>query len=101
MVSINWKKSIIPVALALTLLMSTIAFAGNNINSNENGKVFSCLRTSITERAQFAGECYGKRGELPEELKAKLDELKAKLENGEITSEQFREEMQQFKQEKL
>jgi len=43
----------------------------------------------------------GKRGELPEELKAKFEELKGKLEGGEITREQFREEMKQLRQEQF
>ncbi|MDH7578088.1 MAG: efflux RND transporter periplasmic adaptor subunit [Bacillota bacterium] len=35
----------------------------------------------------------GRRGELSEELKAKLEDLRGKLERGEITREQFQEEM--------
>ncbi|MBO8167547.1 MAG: SHOCT domain-containing protein [Thermoanaerobacteraceae bacterium] len=101
MVSINWKKSIIPITLALTLLMSTAAFAISNVNDERNKKNFSRLRTAITERTHFGKEWAGKRGKLPEELKAKIAELKEKLKSGEITREQFWEEMKKIMPERF
>ncbi|MBU5676120.1 SHOCT domain-containing protein [Alkaliphilus sp. MSJ-5] len=92
----NWKKSIIPATLSLTLLIPTAAFADNNANVSENTKGFGGLRTVITNRSSHENEVFYSNIEVTEEVKIKLEELKAKLDSGEITKEQFREEMKQL-----
>lgn len=93
---INWKKTIIPISLILTLLMSTVAFAASSGDVGEDSKNLGKSKATVTEQKQFRKGWLEKIGELPDEVKAKITELKEKLKNGEITREQFREEMQQI-----
>ncbi|QUH19723.1 SHOCT domain-containing protein [Alkaliphilus sp. B6464] len=92
----NWKKSIIPATLSLTLLIPTAAFADNDANVSENTKGFGGLRTVITNRSSHENEVFYSNIEVTEEVKIKLEELKAKLDSGEITKDQFREEMKEL-----
>lgn len=89
MIFINWKKTVLPVTLSLTLLINGVAFAATNANNDVTKNIVNKPVIKITEQTSC-------KQDIPEKTKVKIKELKVKLKNGEITKEQFREEMKKI-----